>query len=170
MTAYRIGPLDAGADTAGFQCGQAALDEYIRRYASQDVRRNLARVFVASPVGDSRRLAGYFTLGAGSVDCRDLPASLARKLPRYPVPVALIGRLAVASECQGDGLGAILLADACHKVVQASAVLAVAGIIVDAKDASAARFYAHFGFVPMPGQSNRLVLPAKALTAIRSRP
>ncbi len=163
MTVYRIGSLDAAVDAATFHCGQAALDEYIRRYASQDVRRNLTRVFVASPAGDSRRLAGYFTLSAGSVRCSDLPASLARKLPRYPVPVALIGRLAVDSEFQRKGLGAILVADACRKVVQASAVLAVAGIVVDAKDASAARFYAHFGFVPMPGQSSRLLLPAKAL-------
>ena len=100
-----------------------------------------------------------------SKDCPDLPASLARKLPRYPVPVALIGRLAVDSEFQGKGLGAILLADACRKVVQVSAVLAVAGIIVDARDAFAARFYAHFGFVPMPGLSSRLLLPAKALPA-----
>ena len=163
MTGYRIGPLRTSVDPAAFHCGQAALDEYIRRYASQDVRRNLARVFVASPEDDPRRLAGYFTLSAGSVGCSDPPAVLARKLPRYPVPVALIGRLAVDSEFQRKGLGAILLADACRKVVQASAVLAVAGIVVDAKDASAARFYAHFGFIPMPGQSNRLLLPAKAM-------
>jgi GNAT superfamily N-acetyltransferase len=165
VTVYRIGPLHAAVDAAAFHCGQAALDEYIRRYASQDVRRNLARVFVASPAGSSGRLAGYFTLSAGSVGCSDLPASLARKLPRYPVPVALIGRLAVDSEFQGKGLGAILVADACRKVVQAGAVLAVAGIVVDAKDVSAARFYAHFGFVPMPGPSSRLLLPAKALAA-----
>ena len=81
------------------------------------------------------------------------------------MPVALIGRLAVDSEFQRKGLGAILLAEACRKVVQASAVLAVAGVVVDAKDASAARFYAHFGFVPMPGRSSRLLLPAKGLPA-----
>ena len=165
MSAYRIAPLDAAVDAATFQCGQAVLDEYIRRFASQDVRRNLTRVFVASPACDSRRLAGYFTLSAGSVGCSDLPASLARKLPGYPVPVALIGRLAVDLEFQRKGLGAILLADACRKVVQASAALAVAAVVVDAKDAAAARFYAHFGFVPMSGQSNRLLLPAKALPA-----
>lgn len=165
MTGYRIGPLVAAVDAAAFHCGQAVLDDYIRRYASQDVRRNLARVFVASLPGDLRRLVGYFTLSAGSVSCSDLPASLARKLPRYPVPVALVGRLAVDSEFQRKGLGAILLADACRKVVQASAVLAVAGIVVDAKDESAARFYAHFGFVPMPGQPRRLLLPATVLPA-----
>ncbi len=148
-----------------FHCGQSALDEYIRRYASQDVRRNVARVFVATPDQDTRRLAGFFTLSAGSVGCSDLPESLARRLPRYPVPVALIGRLAVDSEFQRKGLGSILLADACRKVGQASAVLGVAGIVADAKDDSAAAFYTHFGFVRLPGQSNRLLLPAKALPA-----
>lgn len=165
MTGYFIRPLDAAVDVTTFHCGQSALDEYIRRYASQHVRKNVARVFVASPEEDLRRLAGFFTLSAGSVGCADLPESLARRLPRYPVPVALIGRLAVDSEFQRKGLGSILLADACRKVMQASAALAVAGIIVDAKDESAAAFYRHFGFVPLPGQPNRLLLPAKALPA-----
>lgn len=162
MTAFRIRPLDAAVDTTGFCCGQHALDEYIRRYASQDVRRDLARVFVVVPEDDVHHLAGYFTLSAGSVSCSDLPTALARKLPRYPVPVALIGRLAVDEKFQGKGLGSILLADACQKVVQASAVLAVAGIVVDAKDDSARTFYQHFGFMSFPGQPNRLLLPVTA--------
>jgi GNAT superfamily N-acetyltransferase len=164
VTGYRVRPLDASTDVAEFHCGQGQLDEYIRRYASQDVRRNVARVFVATPDEEARRVAGFYTLSAGSVSCSDLPESLARKLPKYPVPVALIGRLAVDSRFQGKGLGSILLADACRKVAQASAVLAVAGIVVDAKDDSAAAFYRHFGFVPLPGQSRRLFLPAKALS------
>jgi hypothetical protein len=91
------------------------LDEYIRRYASQNVRRNVARVFVASPANDPQQLSGFFTLSAGSVVYASLPASLARKLPRYPVPVALIGRLAVDKNFQGKGLVSILLAGACQK-------------------------------------------------------
>jgi hypothetical protein len=69
------------------------------------LRKMIARVFVATPEEDEQRLAGFFTLSAGSVDCRELPAELARKLPRYPVPVALIGRLAVDQRFQGKGLG-----------------------------------------------------------------
>lgn len=165
MTAYQIRLLDANVDVAAFRCGHSSLDEYIRRYASQDVRRNVARVFVATPENDFRRLAGFFTLSAGSVSCSSLPSSMARKLPRYPVPVALIGRLAVDVEFQGKGLGSILLADACQKVAQASEVLAMAGIIVDAKDEAAATFYQHFGFSPLPGQLDRLMLPAAAFRA-----
>jgi GNAT superfamily N-acetyltransferase len=162
VTFYSIRSLDSAIETASFRCGQLALDEYIHRYASQDVRRNVARVFIATPQNESRRLAGFFTLSAASVRCSDLPQSLAKKLPHYPVPVALIGRLAVGNDFQGKGLESILLADACQKVANASATLAVVGIVVDAKDEGAASFYRHFGFVNMPGQPARLLLPAKA--------
>lgn len=162
MTTYHIRSFDKAVDTVSFRCGQPLLDEYIRRYASQDVRRNVARVFLATPKLSPDKLAGFFTLSAGSVSCRDLPESLAKKLPRYPVPVALIGRLAVAAEFQGRGLGSILLADACRKVANAGAVLAVAGIVVEAKDADAASFYKHFGFQTLPGNPARLLLPASA--------
>ena len=162
MTGYRIRPLDAAVDTGGFHCGQQPLDDYIRRFASQDVRRNVARVFVATPDSEPQRLAGYFTLSAGRVACSKLPPASARKLPRYPVPIALIGRLAVDTSLQGRGLGSILLVDACRKVAHAGAVLAVAGIVVDANDAAAEAFYRHFGFVPLPGRPDRLLLPAGA--------
>lgn len=160
MSLYRIASFDQGVDGASFHCGQPPLDEYIRRYASQDVRRNVARVFMATPESEPHHLAGFFTLSAGSVNCSELPESLARKLPKYPVPVALIGRLAVDTSFQGKGLGSILLADACQKVAYASAMLAVAGIVVDAKDAAAVGFYRHFGFLPLPGQPARMLLPA----------
>lgn len=157
---YCIRPLDAFINAADFQCGSEPLNDYIRRYASQDVRRNISRVFIATPENDPRQLSGFFTLSAGSVSCSSLPASLARKLPRYPVPVALIGRLGVDKKFQGKGLGSILLADACQKVSQASSVLAMAGIIIDAKDDDAISFYKHFGFIPLQGQAGRMLLPA----------
>lgn len=159
---YQVRPLDASIDVADFKCGSELLNENIRRYASQDVRKNVARVFVAAPETNLKQLAGYFTLNAGSVRCTSFPESLAKRLPRYPIPIALVGRLAVDNEFQGRGLGSILLADACRKVAQASAVLAVAGIIVDAKDHRAVSFYEHFGFIPLQGQTNRMLLPMAA--------
>lgn len=162
MTSYRIHAFDKVVDAASFRCGHALLDDYICRYASQDVRRNVARVFVATPELEPHCLAGFFTMSAGSVNCSELPPSLAKKLPRYPIPVALIGRLAVDIHFQSKGLGSILLADACQKVAHASTTLAVAGIVVDAKDPAAARFYQHFGFLPLPGRADRMLLPAAA--------
>lgn len=160
--AYQIRPLDASVNTTNFKCGREPLDVYIRRYASQDVRKNVARVFVAAPEDNSQQLAGFFTLSAGSVNCSSLPESLARKLPLYPVPVALIGRLAVDIKFQGKGLGSILLVDACQKVAQASSILAVMGIIVDAKDDDAIAFYEHFSFISVPGHSDKMLLSASA--------
>jgi len=157
--AYVIRPLDTAVDTGGFRCGQPQLDDYLRRYAAQDQRRGVARVFVATPRPDARHLAGFFSLSAGSVSCADLPQEMARKIPRYPVPVALLGRLAIDQAFHGQGLGGMLLVDACHKVVQASRVLAVAALVVDAKDAAAVGFYRHFGFVTLAGRPDRLLLP-----------
>jgi len=149
--------------TWGVHCGQQPLDDYLRRYASQGLFAATSRE-CSSRRRTTHRLAGYFTLSAGSVPCSDLPTAVARKLPRYPVPIALIGRLAVDTSCQSRGLGSILLVDACRKVAHAGTVLAVAGIVVDAKDAAAGAFYRHFGFVPLAGRPDRL-LPAGALSS-----
>ena len=78
---------------------------------------------------------------------------------RYPLPVALLGRLAVSRQFQGQGLGSILLADACKRISAASQTLGVAAIVVDAKSAQAATFYQHFGFLALPGQPGRWMLP-----------
>ena len=75
--------LDPEVDNSKFRSGVDALDDYVKRYASQDVRRGVARVFVATELG-SQQLAGYFTLSAASVQCSDLPQDVAKRLPRYP--------------------------------------------------------------------------------------
>lgn len=162
MTGFQIRPLDAGVNARDFQCGEPQLDAYLQRYASQDVKRDVARVFVATPQRDTGKVAGFYSLSAGSVSATDLPDALRRKLPRYPVPIALLGRLAVDRHFQGRGLGAILLADVCIKVAQASQVLAVVGLIVDAKSETAMTFYRHFGFTELPGTPGRLLLPSKS--------
>lgn len=156
---YCIRGLDDQVETACFRCGEPALDQYLRRYANQDIRRGVARVFVATPTDQASVVAGFYTLSAASVAAEQLPDSLRKKLPRYPVPTALLGRLAVSETAQGQGLGSILLVDACKRVAAASQTLAVAAIIVDAKSPAAAAFYQHFGFVELPGQPGRWMLP-----------
>lgn len=153
-----IEPLGAHHDRAAFSCGEPALDNYLRRQASQDARRRVARIFVA--VGDTPgRVAGYYTLSAASFEKEDLPADLARRLPHYPVPAAVLGRLAIDSTCQGRGLGELLLLDAICRVVRASATIAVYAIVVDAKNERAGAFYERYGFRAFPGVPRRLFLP-----------
>ena len=93
-----------------FSCGQPALDTYIQQLASQDIKRKVARVFVAcEPEGNE--VKGYYTLSAASFKKEDLPAEIAKKLPHYPVPAAILGRLAVDQSSHGQGLGKFLLMD-----------------------------------------------------------
>jgi predicted GNAT family N-acyltransferase len=135
----------------------AVLNDYLARQASQDVRRRVAACFVAVHQPDGR-LAGYYTLSAGSVLLMNLPDDQVRKLPRYPsVPVARIGRLAVSLAFQGQKLGASLVADAIQRVVQSE--VAMFAVVVDAKDERAASFYRHFGFRPLLADDRALFLP-----------
>ncbi len=145
---------------AGFDCGSEALDRYIRRQASQDARRRVTRVFVAVPEGGSE-VAGFYTLSASSMGRATLPP--AERLPHYPVPVALLGRLAVDRRWAGRGLGAALVADAFRRVVRASEALAVYAVVVDAKDGRAQRFYERFGFIRLPESERRLFIPLAAI-------
>ena len=110
-------------------------------------------------------VAGFYTLAATSVVLTDLPASNAKKLPRYPlVPAVRMGRLAVSSAHQGLGLGAALLANALQRA--ASADIAAYALVVDAKDGQAARFYAHHGFISLPDAALTLFLPLDSVATL----
>ena len=163
---FTLRSLDARAQTIDFDCGEQVLNEYLQRYASQDIKRGVARAFVASPVEQPEIVAGFYTLSAGSIAAETIPEKLRKKLPRYPVPVALLGRLAVSKNFHGRGLGAILLADACKRVTAASETLGVAAIVVDAKSAKAAAFYQHFGFIALSGQEGRWLLPRSHFSGV----
>jgi GNAT superfamily N-acetyltransferase len=142
-----------------FDCGELSLNEYLQQYASQDIKRRINKVFIASPPEAPQQVIGYYSLSAGSLDANVLPDGLRRRLPRYPVPVVLLGRLAVAKSHQGQGLGSILLADALQRIVQANQVMAVYAVIVDALNDRAAVFYQQFGFISLPHQPLKLFLP-----------
>lgn len=161
---FLITPLGKPHDRKTFECGEASLNLYLHRYASQDIRRRITRVFVASPPRELNRVIGYYSLSAGSLSAADLPENLRRRLPKYPVPVALLGRLAVDKSCQGQGLGAILIADALQRVALASQVMAVHAVVVDALSESAAEFYRQFGFTRLPSQPLKLFLPMDTVT------
>lgn len=156
---YAIAPLGNEHERNAFSCGEPVLDRDLHRYASQDIKRRLSRVFVATPVSQPRWVTGYYSLSAAGLAATDLPGRLQRRLPRYPLPVALIGRLAVDESHQGKGLGSVLLADALRRIVQASQAMAVHAVVIDALHDRAAAFYRHFGFVPLPDQPLKLFLP-----------
>ncbi len=157
-TSLVIEPLGTHHDRTAFSCGEPALDTYLMRQASQDVRRRVAQVFV--DYGDTTgKIAGYDSLSAASFEKGRLPPALAKRLPHYPVPAAVLGRLAIAREQQKHGLGETLLLDAIRRVVQASTAIAVYAIIVDAKNERAQVFYERYGFRVFADEPRRLFLP-----------
>jgi ribosomal protein S18 acetylase RimI-like enzyme len=153
-----IEPLGSHHDRAAFSCGEAALDSYFQRQASQDIRRRVAQLFVA--LGEAPGVvAGYYSLSAASFEKDELPSVLAKRLPHYPVPAAILGRLAVDRTYQGRGIGEALLLDAIRRVIRASAVLAIHAIVVDAKNHRAVTFYERYGFRAFASEQRRLFLP-----------
>ena len=153
---FRVVPLADTHDRTAFSCGVPALDSYFHQQVSQDMRRRVTSCFVA--VAPDGQLAGFYTLASSSVALSDLLATLAKKLPRYPlVPAVRMGRLAVAVAHHGTGLGAALLANALQRASQSD--IAAYALIVDAKNAQAAAFYMHHGLQALPDAERTLFMP-----------
>ena len=153
---FLVAPLDAAHDRTVFNSGSEPLDRYLREVVTQDVRRRMTACFVALAGG--QHIAGYYTLASASLLLADLPATTAKKLPRYPtVPVVRMGRLAIDQAFKGQGLGGALLADALDRAARSE--IAAYALMVDAKDEVAAAFYRHHGFLALPDLPLTLFLP-----------
>lgn len=144
-----------------FDCGEEALNNYLQRYARQNHERNIARTFVA--VDETDRVLGYYSLASASIEFASLPAEVARRVPRYPVPAVRIARLAVDRSMHGKGLGGALLADALRRILTASSEVAVKVVLVDAKNDSAVAFYRHYGFMELNDSPMTLFLPIETI-------
>lgn len=160
----RIDPITRGHEREQFQCGNLFLNTYLHRYARQNSEKGLAKAYVMTLM-DDRKVIGYYTLSASHVLFEHAPPDLVRSLPRYPVPTARIGELAIDTDHQGKGLGAILLLDALHRVCATAESIGILAIVVDAIDASAARFYRHFGFEDFAPGARQLYLTVKDASA-----
>lgn len=159
---FQISPLANHHIRTAFQSGEEALDRYLKTQAGQEIRRGYAGVFAVVRRGENT-VRGYYTLSAASVMLSSLPDSIRKHLPRYGhVPAVLLGRLAVDTEAQGKGLGALLLADALQRSCRLLDDLGWAFFIVKAKHETAAGFYAHFGFAAFPGDPLMLYLNKEA--------
>ena len=161
---FSFAQLAKSHDRSGFRCGESALDDWFRKRAGQDERRNIARVFVA--LDDDARVAGFYSLSAFTLELDQVPEAIAAKLPRYDkIPAALIGRLARDERFRGQGIGELLVADAITRILAAAQELAVFAIVVDAKNEAASAFYRSFGFVSFPVHPERLFMPTSTAIA-----
>jgi len=167
MAEWRIETLSQGHGRAAFSYGRPATDDFIRRLVSQYERRNLGRTYVAGRPGDAT-VRGYYTLASGAVAFEKLPAPAAKKLPRHPVPVVLLARLAVDQSVQGQALGEALLIDSLHRCLGLADALGIHAVEVHAIDQSARAFYEKYGFVPLLDSELHLFLPFATIKTVFS--
>ena len=155
-------------DRKSFDCGEPALNEYLRKFARQNHESGGAKTFVAIDSAAPTAILGYYTLSPASVDYARTPAVLRRGLGRYEVPVFRLGRLAVAVTVQGRALGAGLLLAAGRRCLAVSAEVGGVALLIDAKSERVAHWYEGFGAVRLADAPLTLVLPLKTIAeAIR---
>lgn len=160
MSNFEFHNLDKSFDRALFECGSPELNDFIKAKARQNQAANFNKTFVAIQSGDNaKRVLGFYSLSMGEVDLSSLPEAMQKKLPKHPVPVARMGRLAVDNSTKGQGLGKLLLVDAMKRVKSASAEVGVYALLVDAKDDSAKTFYKKYGFIELADEPMTLFLP-----------
>ena len=156
--------LGAKHDRTSFDCGNEALNRFIQLHALQGQQAGISQTYAAV---EGKRIAGFHTLVVGQVMHDQAPERLARGLPRFPVPVVILARLAVDNGWQGKGLGAALVKDAMRRVLQAADIAGVRAMVVHAKDALAQSFYEPLGFLPFPGKPLTLYRLLKDIRAMR---
>ena len=165
----------AGQDVRGFKSGVNALDNYLRRHATGNAEAGFGATHVILRAPDDPpawpEVIGYFTLSMAHVPPDVVGLLIGRKVPGYPLPVALIGRLAVDRRAQGRRIGEALLVTALRYVHEASRFVACAAIVVDAKDQAAANFYARYGFHALGASDGvfprRLAIPMGTVRELR---
>ena len=160
----KIEPLDRNKHIrSGFCCGKESLDNYLRKQASQDLKKLAATVFVLIDEPEQIVLA-YYTLSSYTIDITDLDSDTAKCLPRYPIlPATLLGRLAVDLNQTGNRFGELMLIDALKKALSTTATVASVAVIVEALDESAVDFYIKYGFQPLNQNQMKLYLPMQSV-------
>lgn len=154
-------PLTAEHDVSAFDCGQPALNDWLRHRAMKNESR-FSRTYVLC---QGNRVAAYFCISAGAVERMAAPGKLRRNAPDT-IPVSMIGRLAVSRDHAGRGLGADILSDALRRIAVASRCIGIEAVLVHAKDDAAKRFYMQYAeFIEYPADSRTLFLPIETVIA-----
>jgi GNAT superfamily N-acetyltransferase len=154
-------PLAASHEVANFDCGEPALNDWLKQRALKNESR-FSRTYV---VCDGNKVVAYFCLSAGAVERAAAPGKVRRNAPDT-IPVSVIGRLAVDRSYAGQGLGADILSDALRRIAVASQNIGIGAALVQAKDDRARRFYmACAEFIEYPAESRTLFLPIETVVA-----
>jgi|SRR5882724_5242791 GNAT superfamily N-acetyltransferase len=162
----RVGPpekLSSDHDLSQFQSGEPSLDDWLGKRAVRNEETGASRTYV---VCMGKRVVGYYALAVGAVAHVDAPGRVRRNMPD-PVPVMVIGRLAIDQAVQGQGIGPALLRDAVLRTLQASDIAGIRAILVHAISERAKRFYEKWGFISSPVEPMTLMITvAEARNAV----
>jgi GNAT superfamily N-acetyltransferase len=150
--------LGEAHDLQLFDSGHDSLDEWLRRRARANQVSGASRTYV---VCEGERVVGYYCLSSGALAVADAPGTIRRNMPD-PVPMAVLGRLAIDRNWQGKGIGSALLQDAVLRTGQAAHIMGIRGLVVHAISNEAKAFYEHYGFMASPANPMTLVLSLKA--------
>ncbi len=157
-------PLSEAHDCAGFQSGEASLDDWLQRRARGNQASGASRTFVAC---SNSRVIGYYALASGAITSELAPGRFRRNMPS-PIPVVVLARLAVDRTWQGKGIGRALFRDAAQRVAQAADVIGIRGIVVHSISDQAKCFYLALGFEPSPREQMTLLVTLTDLRATLS--
>lgn len=161
---WRIEVIGKHHERGGFDCGEASLNDYLRRFARQNTESGTSKTYVlVRPPG--RHIVGFYSILTGSIEFDNLPGEARRRLPRYPVPTVHLARLAVSTACQGQGLGELLLYDALRRAVGVADQMGVYAVTVDALHEKAKQFYRRYGFEALASDPLHLYLLVETVRA-----
>jgi GNAT superfamily N-acetyltransferase len=161
MTLAAPRPIDESHETGGFDSGVPALDDWLKRRARANQASGASRTYV---VCEHRRVVAYYALASGGVDIDAASGRVRRNMPD-PVPIAVLGRLAIERTHQKHGLGRSLVQDASRRVLQAADIIGIRAILVHAISAEAKAFYLALGFEVSPLQPMTLMATLADLEA-----
>lgn len=154
--------LTSSHDVSQFECGETALDNWFKRRALQNEEAGASRTYVLRA---GQEIAGYYALATGAIAHVEATGKVRRNMPD-PVPVIILGRLAIASKFQGRGIGPALLRDAVLRTVQAAEIAGIRAILVHAISDQAKHFYEKYGFIPSPADPMTLMITVAEVAKI----
>ena len=157
-------PLTGDHVLDGFACGEPSLDEWLKKRALKNQASGASRCFV---IAEGRSVVGYYCLSAGAIAHEAAPRAMRRNMPD-PLPVVLLGRLAIDLRLHNQGLGQALLRDALLRAVHISSDTGVFAVLVHALSEAAKKFYLSRGLVESPLQPMTLIMTMATLAAILS--
>jgi len=165
VPAWHEVPIGRHHDREAFECGEPALNEFLRRYARKSHELGGAKTFLAIDDSDNRTILGFYSLSPASVEYARTPEMVKRGLARHEVPAFRLARLAVDGKVQGRGLGGQLLLAAGRRCLLAAAEVGGVALLIDAKNEKVAGWYAGYGAVRLLDAPLTLLLPLRTIEA-----